>query len=149
MPIKNYTTSIDSTKTFSEIQHILAKNGANSAGGFYREGKPIHVSFSFSIGDSVFNYRIQPNVDGVLNTMIEDGLAKKYLNEDHAVNVAWRITKDWIDAQMAIVRAGAASIPEVFMPYTIDSKGLTMFEVFSKTYQLNGGGDLKELVERL
>jgi hypothetical protein len=45
--------------------------------------------------------------------------------------VAWRIVKDWIEAQMAIVEAGQAEMAEVFLPYaTIEDGTTTMFRAF-------------------
>ena len=54
---------------------------------------------------------------------------------EHAYKVAWRILKDWVLAQMAIVEAGAAQLAEVFLPYALQPDGKTMFEAFVEHQQ--------------
>ena len=42
----------------------------------------------------------------------------------------WRITKDWVEAQMAIVEVRMASLEQVFLPYIIAKQGQTVYEVW-------------------
>ena len=44
-------------------------------------------------------------------------------NEQQAQKVAWRIIKDWVEAQMAIVEAQMADVAEVFLPYAVTNTG--------------------------
>ncbi len=53
---------------------------------------------------------------------------------EQAQRVAWRIVKDWVEAQMAIVEAQLADMAEVFLPYAITKKGTTLY----KEVQTNG-----------
>ncbi len=48
--------------------------------------------------------------------------------------MAWRICKDWIEAQLAIVEAEMADMVEVFLPYAQTESGETVYE------QLRGRG---------
>ncbi len=48
--------------------------------------------------------------------------------ELQAVRTAWRIVKDWVEAQMALVETKMASTTEVFLPYAIGRDGKTMFQ---------------------
>jgi hypothetical protein len=48
----------------------------------------------------------------------------------HARNVSWRIIKDWLDAQMAIIDAGQAKATEVFFPYLLQPSGETLYQKF-------------------
>ena len=46
--------------------------------------------------------------------------------------MAWRIIKDWIEAQLAIVEAEQAEMVEVFLPYAQNpATGKTLFEQLS------------------
>lgn len=47
----------------------------------------------------------------------------------HAENVAWRILKDWIAAQMAFLESEQAALEEIFLPYTVNREGKTMYEL--------------------
>jgi hypothetical protein len=50
--------------------------------------------------------------------------------EQQARRVAWRIIKDWIAGQLALVEAGQAEVSEVFLPYVVSAQGETLFELF-------------------
>lgn len=51
-----------------------------------------------------------------------------YCNEAQAIRTGWRIVKDWVEAQMALIEAGLASLPEVMLPYAITSNGETLYK---------------------
>jgi hypothetical protein len=56
--------------------------------------------------------------------------------------VAWRIIKDWTEAQLALVQAGVAELAEVFLPYaTHPQTGQTFYENFIGTLQLAAGDE--------
>jgi hypothetical protein len=42
--------------------------------------------------------------------------------------VAWRIVKDWPEAQLAVIRAGLVDLEQVFLPYAQDAHGNTLYE---------------------
>ena len=43
-----------------------------------------------------------------------------------AVRVAWRIVKDWVEAQMALVETQMVTTAEVFLPYAVMKDGRTL-----------------------
>jgi hypothetical protein len=45
-----------------------------------------------------------------------------------AVRVAWRIVKDWVEAQMALVETQMVSTQDVFLPYAVMGDGKTLAE---------------------
>ena len=42
--------------------------------------------------------------------------------------MAWRLVLRWLEAQLAMIRAGLASLDEVFLPYAQDQNGVTLYE---------------------
>jgi hypothetical protein len=48
--------------------------------------------------------------------------------QDHAYRVAWRILRDWVDVQMALVELEIVQMQEIFLPYVIQRNGQTLFE---------------------
>jgi hypothetical protein len=53
-----------------------------------------------------------------------------------AERVAWRIVKDWLEAQMAIVVTNQAEMAQVFLSYVIaDRSGLTVYQQFKEHNQ--------------
>ena len=42
--------------------------------------------------------------------------------------MAWRIIKDWIEAQLAIVEAEMVEMAEVFLPYAVTKSNKTLYQ---------------------
>lgn len=52
---------------------------------------------------------------------------------EQAARVAWRIAKDWLEAQAALIDAQLASLDEVMLPYMVDAAGQTMYALYRST----------------
>ncbi len=129
MPIKNFTTSIDYHTTLSEVTRMLSKAGANKIiQDNNSEGMPIGITFQLVWDYNTFSYALPCNFQGVLKAMEKDKkVPRRMCNKDQALKVGWRIVKDWISAQLAIVEAEVASMPEIFLPYAVTPDGDTLF----------------------
>lgn len=126
MPILNYTTKVSVDQTTTEIHRILAKAGANAILNEYdSQGNISGIKFRLEIKGQLVFYGLPVNVNGVSSALKKDN---KYKDEPHARRVAWRILKDWIEAQMAIVIAGMAEVPQVFLPYAQTDNGQNLYE---------------------
>ena len=132
MPILNYSTKIEATQTVGLIQALLAKAGAHQVSVHYGgSGVPLGVSFSLPLGPEkqVTFFQLPCNWEGVLKALRKARVDKKYLTEAQAQRVAWRIMKDWCEAQLAIIEAGQAQLAEVFLPYAVTNYGQTLFQL--------------------
>lgn len=131
MPILNYTTKISASKTVSEIQQKLAQAGAAAVNVQYEDGgNPIALTFVIEFRGQYINYRLPSRWEGVHRLLQDEGSSVRpaYRTEEHARRVAWRIVKDWTEAQLAIVEAEVAQLPEVFLPYALHPEtGNTLF----------------------
>lgn len=128
MPILNYTTQISCEKTIGEIQKILVAHGANKIVTDYREQLPVSVTFCLVIDGMPVAYVLPANYDGVLSAMKKDKKCPSRLCvPEQALRVSWRIVKDWVEAQCAIVEARLAEITEVFLPYAVTKNGGTLY----------------------
>ena len=65
---------------------------------------------------------------------------RKKCTPEQAARVAWRILKDWVEAQMAVIDAGMATLPQVFLPYAQTDTGETVYERFESGNLLRLGG---------
>lgn len=129
MAILNYTTSISSEKSISEISKCLVKHGATKIVTDYNGGLPNAVTFCLSINGNMLAFSLPANYIGVLNAMKRDHkVPRRLCTEEQALRVSWRIVKDWVLAQMAIVEAQLADITEVFLPYAITKGGQTLYK---------------------
>ena len=130
MPIANYTTSIEALKTVGEIQGILVGHGARQILINYAADKTIEsLSFIVETPHGELPFRLPVNANAVLKVLEEQGCPPRYANYPQAVRVAWRITKDWIRAQMALLETEMVKIEQVFLPYMMASKDKTLYEV--------------------
>lgn len=130
MPILNYTTAISAEKTASEIQSRLAKAKAQAVLCEYGDdGVMCAMSFRIMTKHGVIFFRMPANADGVYSALRKSSKVPTRLKtRAQAANVAWRVLKDWIEAQLAIVEAEMADIAEVFLPYAQASDGRTLYK---------------------
>jgi hypothetical protein len=129
MPILNYTTKIDSFKTITEIQQMLAKSGANKCViDNDSNGNPVSLTFCINWNGIMTAFALPCNFEGVLRAMKKSSkVARSLCTEEQALRVGWRIVKDWVEAQLAIVEAQLSTIAEVFLPYVITKNGTTLY----------------------
>jgi len=127
MAILNYTSKIEASKSVSDIQMILSRKGASRIMMDYEEGIPSAISFQIMVNGNVLSFRLPANWKGVLRVLQNTkGVAKSYQTESHAVRVCWRIIKDWVEAQMAIIEAEQVDLATVFLPYAVMGNGETV-----------------------
>lgn len=132
MPIKNFTTKISTEKTLMEIQKALVSHKAKAVLTEYDdEGIVTHVSFKIKTQHGELPFRLPANIDGVLKCLKRTrGVPTRLKTREQASRVAWRILKDWIEAQLAIVEAEMVDMAEVFLPYAQGPDGRTIYEKF-------------------
>lgn len=136
MAILNYTTSIEATKSASEVQIILAKAGAKSVAIDYTDGMPSALMFTIIYLEQPIHFRLPCNAEGVFKALSRSNKVSRSQRTIHqARRVAWRIIKDWVEAQLAIVESQQAQMTEVFLPYVVAENGQTMFQRFTESTQ--------------
>ena len=153
MPILNYTTSVPVEKTVGEITSLLVRKGARSITSEFADSGSIRaVGFVMAVGGLPVHFQLPSNSAGVKAVMLKEepftprhrGTRIEYEKRagDQAERVAWRILKDWIEAQLALIESGQAEMGQVFMPYATNHDGRTMYELFveSNQKQLGAGG---------
>ena len=131
MPILNYTTTIDPLKTQSEIERILVKHNAKSIMKNY-DGEYV-TSMSFLIDNGINQVPVKMPVKAaeclrVLEKEKAAGGKNIKATRAQAERVAWRILKDWLEAQMALLDVNMVSLQEIFLPYILDQSGQTVYE---------------------
>ncbi len=102
------------------------------------DAMPISLTFTITFYDKPLQFKVPCNANGVLKAMTKprSGVPRSSQTIAQARRVAWRIIKDWTEAQLAIVESQQAQMAEVFMPYVLDNgTGQTMFERFTESTQ--------------
>ncbi len=126
MAVLNYTTSIDAHKTLAEVQTMLAKKGARAIMIGYENGMPTSLAFELATWGGVLQYRLPCRHEAIKRLL--RGEAPRFRTDQHALNVAWRILKDWCAAQFALIDAGMVEPAEIFFPYMLTDQNMTIYE---------------------
>ncbi|HET6671253.1 MAG TPA: hypothetical protein VFH15_13575 [Pyrinomonadaceae bacterium] len=66
--------------------------------------------------------------------MRRQGRSESIKDATAARRVAWRILKDWFEAQLALHEAGQAEMGQVLLPYAIDSQGVTAYHILKEAH---------------
>lgn len=128
MPILNYTTKVDIYTTLGAIQGQLVKHGAKKIMQDYDDqGRIVSLSFLINTPAGMRSIRLPANVDAVHKVLIRQ---KVKCDREQAERVAWRIIKDWVEAQMAILESEMVQMDEIFLPYMVNDKGQTLFDAY-------------------
>ncbi len=130
MPILNYTTKVSVDRTCTEIQKALAKCGATKIVSDYdSDGEVAAISFQIMVDGMVMGYTLPNNWQNVLQVMNKQaGVLNHLKNNDQAKRVAWRIVKDWVEAQLAIIQARVVTLDQVMLPYAVTNNGQSYYE---------------------
>ena len=139
MAIKNYTTEVPVNKTVSEIHLLLADHGAKRI--LFDYGPDSRVSAICFVIDGPYGeqaVRLPANVEPVREVLRRQKNNPKVRNRtaiddslEQAERVAWRIVKDWLAAQLAILETEMVTVQQVFLPYFMDKQGRTLYEAYA------------------
>lgn len=141
--ILNYTTTIDAFKTVSEIEYILMKHKAKSIMKNYEGESIVGLSFLINTGFQDIPVRLPVKVDECLKVLKKEKKEnpRKQIKDtrEQAERVAWRILKDWVEAQMALLDIEMVRFEEIFLPYIETNNGKTIYErLEEKKFLLDG-----------
>lgn len=139
MPTLNYTTKIPAARTISEIQAMLVRHGAAAVITHYEQAKASGLSFTLQTphGDRAFTLPVDvAAVHRLLTAQAKDRkIEKRYAEAAHAERVAWRVLKDWLAAQLAIIEAQMATLDQVMLPYLHVDGQKTLYAAYAEREQ--------------
>lgn len=137
----NYTTTIDATKSASECIARLAEHGASAIGMTYADKKPAGLTFRIETVHGMRQFSLPVNVDGTYKALVRarntGGIPPRYADREQAERVSWRVLKDWLEAQLALIEAGVADMAEVMLPYlNVAPGGVTLYQAYLENEHL-------------
>lgn len=143
MAILNYTTTVDAFKTVSEIEYVLMKHKAKSIMKNYDGESITGLSFLIDTGVQQIPIRLPVKVEECLKVLEKEKREnpRKQIKDtrEQAERVAWRILKDWVEAQMALLDIEMVRFEEIFLPYIETQGGKTVYELLEeKQFLLEG-----------
>lgn len=138
MPLLNYTTKVNVYTTLGDIQGQLVKHGAKKIMQDYDDhGRIAALTFLIDTPAGMRGIRLPANVDKVHAVLHRQ---KVKCDREQAERVAWRIVKDWVEAQMAILESEMVQMDEIFLPYMVNNNGQTLFEAYRNNQLMLGEG---------
>jgi hypothetical protein len=148
--IKNYTTEVPLERTIIEIQALLANNDATGIMFEYDgQGKIKDVFFRIRYNDRDLPFRLPAKPQAVFDALFAKTqyahikeYREKYLKK--AEQIAWRICKLWLEAQITHINLDQAKPQEVFLPYLVMPNNKTLYEVMEEHKFLLPSGDKEQ-----
>jgi len=94
------------------------------------DGTVTALSFRIRTEFGVLTFLLPANIGRVYRVIAPDTrIARSLRTKEQAARIAWRIVKDWIEAQLAMIEAGLVDLEQVFLPYAQDPAGRTVYEL--------------------
>jgi hypothetical protein len=137
MAILNYTTTVPVDRTVAEVQRALVKHGARAIQLEYDDKGAIQsLKFGLMTPAGVRGFVLPANVEGVWQTLARQRqkgqIQPRFVTREQAARVAWRIVKDWVEAQLAIIESGQITADQALLSYMVaDAAGRTVYELMA------------------
>lgn len=133
MPLLNYTTEVPASRSIGQVQALLVEAGARSIMATYDQvGIPCAIAFEVETALGLRGFTLPVNSERVFAVLKRDRKVQpRFKTPQQAERVAWRIVKDWLEAQLAIIRAEMVTLDQVMLPYmqSVDG-GPTVYELY-------------------
>lgn len=134
-PPVNYTSKVPVSRTLSEVQTLLGEGGASAVAVTYENRKPSGLTFQLQTAHGPRTFTLPVNVDGLAALMRKADYPagtrttdlSRFMTREQAERVAWRIVKDWLQAQLAIIDAQMVRFEQVMLPY-LQIEGGTLWD---------------------
>lgn len=115
---------------------MLSQNGVQGILTEYDGRNVSAVSFRMIVQEQMIDFRLPCNWRAVQQVFINKNVNRIKRNgrlpdrisetQEHATAVAWRIIKDWTEAQLALVELNQTTIPQVFLAHAVTANGETL-----------------------
>src|SRR5689334_12546781 len=134
----NYTTKIAAKRTAGECLDLLAEAGAHAVSVTYADRVPLGLAFRLDTAGGRRDFTLPVDADAMQIALrkalqrdrphVSGAEFDRMLGREHAVNVAWRVVRDWLEAQLALISAQMASLDQVMLPYLEVDPGETLYQ---------------------
>lgn len=132
----NYTTVIEASKTAGECIAMLA----DQIGMSYEARKPVGLTFRIETAHGLRQFSLPVNVEGVFKALVRANrnghIAPRYASRDQAERVSWRVVRDWLEVQLALVDAGVADLDDAMLAYVHVAPGVLMRDAYRENEHL-------------
>lgn len=138
MNIKNYTSSVEASKSMARIEELLVEIGASNINKQYND--KVCTGITFLLHDQQLQqtlpFHLKAQVDECFAVLWKDVKrprpeTKEQLKKQ-AAKTAWKILSDWTEIQCSMILLGQAKPLQMFLPFVYDAKNNeTLFDKVS------------------
>lgn len=131
MALLNYSTTVPVGRSIGQVQGLLVEAGARQVMTAYDDvGRAEGLAFAVHTAHGLRTFVLPVKSSAVLSVLARDGVPPRFATPEHAERVAWRILKDWVEAQLAIIRTEMVTLDQVMLPFMRGDDGRTVFEYY-------------------
>lgn len=128
MNIKNYTSTVDASKSMAKIEELLVEIGATNINKQYVDKICTGITFL------LFDQQLQQTLPFHLKAQVEECFTilwkdvkrprpdTRELIKKQASKTAWKILSDWTEIQCSMILLGQAKPLQMFLPFVYDLK---------------------------
>lgn len=138
MNIKNYTSTVEATKSMAKIEELLVEIGASNINKQYAEKTCTGITFLLFDPQlqQTLPFHLKAQVEECFNVLWQDVKRPRPETRDaiqqQASRTAWKILADWTEVQCTIILLGQAKPLQMFLPFMYDMKtNETLFDKVS------------------
>jgi len=134
----NYTTKIPAKRTAGECVDLLGEAGADHVSITYANREPVGLAFDLRTAGGRRTFTLPVDSEAMQAALrkalqrdrphVSQSEFSRMLGREHALTVAWRVVKDWLEAQLALITAQMATLDQVMLPYLEVDPGLTLYQ---------------------
>jgi hypothetical protein len=106
---------------------LVAAGARQIMSEFAAGGEPIGVMFSLQTAQGLRAFQLPIEAGRVRRVLTRDA-PPRFHSSEHAQRVAWRIMRDWLRAQLAIVETEMVEFDQVMLPYMRTEGGATVYD---------------------
>jgi hypothetical protein len=138
MNIKNYTSSVDASRSMAIIEELLVEIGATNINKQYADKVCTGITFL------LFDQQLQQTLPFHLKAQVEECFTilwkdvkrprpdTRDILKKQASKTAWKILSDWAEIQCSMILLGQAKPLQMFLPFMYDMKSdETLFDKVS------------------
>jgi len=136
----NYTTTVSSARTIAEMQAMLVRAGATAVTLHY-DGFGHTTGITFQVGTKYGPQQFTLTVDTQAVSEILAGMRSRPYSVSERIKLvaaqaertAWRVARSWLEAQLAMVEIGLASLDQVMLPYMHVGPQQTLYAAYQES----------------
>jgi len=136
MNIKNYTSTVEASKSMARIEELLVEIGATNVNKQYANKVCTGITFL------LYDQQLQQTLPFHLKAQVEECFTilwkdvkrprpdTRAITHQQANRTAWKILSDWTEVQCSMILLGQAKPLQMFLPFMYDTKNNeTLFDM--------------------